>query len=90
MIKLTRIPDNYLPIGWKYDKITADRFGDGLHIYKNLFRGVVIVQMDFSQGSEKISVDTGIDEFADLKNHLLTLNLNEANKMAMSLMEVSV
>jgi hypothetical protein len=89
-MKLTRIPDKHLPVGWKYDNITADRFGDGLHIYKNLFRGVVIVQMDFSRGSEKISVDTGIDEFADLKNHLLTLDLNEANKMAVSLMEVLV
>lgn len=90
MIKLTRIADKYLPIGWIYDNITADRFGDGLHIYKNFFRGIVVVQLDYTHGSEKISVDTGINEFVDLKNHLLTLSVKEANEKALSLMEVLV
>jgi hypothetical protein len=87
MRKLILIPDSKLPTGWVYDDIYADANGDdGIYIYKHLTKGVVIVQFDYTSGSEKISVDSGRTILNDLKNHLSTLDAKKANEKAIEVM----
>ena len=82
MIKLTRIPDDKLPIGWRYDNQYSPLSDSGLCLYRHITKGVVIVQYDFTGGTEKLSVNSGLTEYKDLKTHLITINVKEANEMA--------
>ena len=85
MKKLTRILNSKLPSGWTHDKDYTANF-TGAYVYKHLTKGVVIVQLDYTGGSEKISVDSGRTEFNELKNCLITLDPVEANVKAIEVM----
>jgi hypothetical protein len=87
MLKLTRISDDKIPIGWKFDNECSPINDTGICIYRDHNKGVVIVQYDYTGGTEKLSVDSGLSEFKPLKNHLITVNNIEANKMALKVME---
>jgi len=87
MIKLTRISDGKLPIGWRYDDFYSPTKDTGLCLYRHFTKGVVIVQYDFTGSTEKLSVNSGITEFKDLKTHLITVNVKEANEIALTIME---
>jgi len=87
MIKLTRIPDGKLPIGWISDNAYNPIKHTGLCLYRHFTKGVVIVQYDFTGGTEKLSVNSGLTEFKELKTHLITENVKEANDMALTVME---
>ena len=87
MRKLILIPENRLPTGWVYDDIYADANGDdGIYLYRHLSKGIVIVQFDYTGGSEKISVDSGRTEFNELTHHFTTLEAREANEKAIEVM----
>ena len=88
MRKLILIQNDKLPTGWVYDNKYSDTNGDDvLHLYRHIDKGVVIVQFDYTGGSEKISVNSGVNELKELKTHLITLNVRDANKMALTVME---